>query len=181
MEIKFTFKNFEPSNHLKGYARDRFEKITKYLPPDTEGELAVNLAVEKYRHTAEVILVGKDLHISANTESDDMYTTIDLVLDKLEAQVRKTREKSKDHRRRQKGRSARVDVIAYIEGEDGKRERSITATDNYQPKPMSVDEAAMQLETMGNDFLVFLNAEIDRVNVIYRRKNGDFGLIDPGM
>lgn len=181
MEIKFTFKNFEPSNHLKGYAQDRFEKITKYLPPDTAGELAVNLAVEKYRHMAEVLLVGKDLHISANTESDDMYTTIDLVLDKLEAQVRKTREKSKDHRRGQKGRSARVDVIAYIEGEGGKRERSITATDNYQPKPMSVDEAAMQLETMGNDFLVFLNAEIDRINVIYRRKSGDFGLIDPGM
>lgn len=181
MEIKFTFKNFEPSNHLKGYAQERFEKITKYLPPDTQGELSVNLSVEKYRHMAEVLLVGKDLHISANTESEDMYSTIDLVLDKLEAQVRKTREKGKDHRRGQKDRSARVDVISFVQGESGKRERAIMATDNFQPKPMSVDEAAMQLETLGHDFLVFLNAEIDQVNVIYRRKNGDFGLIDPGI
>lgn len=181
MEIKFTFKNFEPSKHLMGYAQDRFEKIVKYLPPNTQGELSVNLSVEKYRHMAEVILVGKDLHISANTESEDMYSTIDLVLDKLEAQVRKTREKGKDHRRRSKDRAARVDVISFVEGEDGKREQTITATDNFQPKPMSVDEAAMQMETLGNDFLVFLNAEIDRVNVIYRRKSGDFGVIDPGI
>ncbi|HDQ40267.1 MAG TPA: ribosome-associated translation inhibitor RaiA [Desulfonatronum sp.] len=181
MEIKFTFKNFEPSKHLKGYAQERFEKIAKYLPQEAQSELSVNLSVEKYRHMAEIILVGKDLHISANAESEDMYSTIDLVLDKLEAQVRKSREKGKDHRRGQKGRSARVDFISFIQGEGGKREQAITATDNFQPKPMSVDEAAMQLETLGNDFLVFFNAEIDRVNVIYRRKSGDFGLIDPGI
>jgi putative sigma-54 modulation protein len=181
MEITFTFKNFEPSNHLKGYARERFNKINRYLRPEDQGELAVNLSVEKYRHMAEVILTGKDMHFSATTESEDMYSTIDLVLDKLEAQVRKTKEKSKDHRRGQKSQSARVDVITFTQDETGKRAQTITETDNFEPKPMSVDEAAMQLEALGNEFLVFFNADIERVNVIYRRKSGDFGLIDPGI
>lgn len=179
MEITFTFKNFEPSNHLKGYARDRFNKIDRYLRDEDQGELSVNLAVEKYRHMAEVILVGKDMHFSANSESEDMYSTIDLVLDKLEAQVRKTKEKNKDHRRNQK--STRVDVISFSQDETGKRAQTITETDNFEPKPMSVDEAAMQLEALENEFLVFFNADIERVNVIYRRKSGDFGLIDPGI
>jgi len=125
-----------------------------------------------------VVLVADNLHLSATEESEDMYSTIDMVLDKLEAQVRKLREKSKDKRRRDK--AVRTDFFSYSEVE-GKRERTIVGTDHYEPKPMDVDEAAMQLDSLQYDFLVFLNAETERVNVIYRRKNNDFGLIDPGV
>lgn len=181
MNITFNFKNFEASDHLKEYARSRFEKISKYISDksDDATEVQVNLAVEKFRHMADVIFVTDNIHLSAYQESEDMYSTIDLVLDKLEAQVRKIRERSKD-KRRAKNKSVRMDVISFSQLADGGQERTIMATDHYEPKPMGVDEAAMQLDSLGYDFLVFRNAETERVNVIYRRKNEDFGLIDPG-
>jgi len=182
MNIAFTFKNFEPSDHLKDYARQRFEKLNKYLADRSEEttEIQVNLAVEKFRHMAEVVLVGDYLHLSAYEESQDMYSTIDMVLDKLESQVKKIREKVKEKRRGIQQRAAQMEIFSYSETEGGQRERSIVQSEQYEPKPMGVDEAAMQLDNLKYDFLVFRNAETDRINVIYLRKNGDFGLIDPG-
>ncbi|WP_461209491.1 ribosome hibernation-promoting factor, HPF/YfiA family [Desulfocurvus sp. DL9XJH121] len=178
MQINFNFKNFEPSDHLKKYAKNRFEKLFKYARTEN-ASLLVNLSVDKFRQKADVVFTGDDLNLSANEESEDMYSTVDLVLDKLDAQVRKAREKAKDIRR--KRGSVRMDVISFSDSGEGERVPAIQATDSYEPKPMNVDEAAMQLESKGYEFLVFLNAETDRVNVIYNRKSGDYGLIDPGM
>lgn len=176
MNISFTFKNFEPSDHLKDYAQKRFEKVGKYVT-DSLADLQVNLLVDKYLHKADVILNADGIHISAYEDSEDMYSTIDMVLDKLEAQLRKMREKMKD---RNKGRGkVQTNFLSY-EDMSGDSQPTIVGTDAYEPKPMSVDEAALQLDSLDNEFLVFLNAETEGVNVIYRRKNGDFGLIDPG-
>jgi putative sigma-54 modulation protein len=181
MQIQFNFKNFEPSEHLKKYARNRFSKLGRYIQNADGSEVQINLEVEKFRHLAEVILVDKNTHISAREESEDMYSTIDLVLDKMESQLRKSREKVKDKRKGVKPSMVRMDVISYRDSEHGVRERTIVESDDFTPKPMSVDEAAMQLQTLNSEFLVFHNSELDRINVIHRRKNGDFGLIDPGM
>jgi len=135
--------------------------------------------VEKFRHKADVVLLSDNLHISAYEESEDMYSTIDQVLDKLESQLKRMRERHKERRRSGTPRAARMDVISFSE-EPGGRTPNIKETDNFEPKPMSVDEAAMQLESLKFEFLVFRNADSSRVNVIYRTKNGDFGLIDPG-
>ena len=178
MNVTFNFKNFDPSDHLRQYARRRFEKLSKYLD---SADLQVNLTVEKFRHMAEVILTGDNIHINANEETEDMYSTIDLVLDKLDVQIRRLREKSKDRRKGGKDKSVRMDFFTYGQSETGERERVIVDSDKYEAKPMNVDEAAMQLESLQYEFLVFLNSESERVNVIYLRKNGDFGLIDPGM
>jgi len=179
MRIVFNFKNFDPSDHLRKYAKDRFGKLAKFMAGTPDAELQVNLEVEKFRHIADVVLTGKNVHISAREDSEDMYSTVDLVWDKLEAQMRKIRDKGKD--RRKGGDTVRMDVISIEEDTTGKRKPSIQQTDHYEPKPMVVEEAAMQLDKTGNEFLVFLNAENERVNVIYRRKTGDFGLIDPGV
>jgi len=179
MNISFAFKNFEPSDHLKEYASSRFEKMAKFIGDTVETDIQVNLNVEKFRHKAEVVLFADNLHLSAYEESEDMYATIDQVLDKLEAQLKRMRERHKERRRAGTPRAARMDVISFSE-EEGGREPNIKETDNFEPKPMSVDEAAMQLESLKFEFLVFRNAETSRVNVIYRTKNGDFGLIDPG-
>ncbi len=178
MNISFTFKNFEPSDHLKGYAQKRFEKVGKFIS-DSEADLQVNLLVEKFRHKADVILNADAIHISAYEDSEDMYTTIDLVLDKLDAQLRRMREKQKNRSRQARGSKVQMNFLSYedLAAEDGP---TIVGTDTYEAKPMSVDEAAEQLNTLDNEFLVFLNAETDDVNVIYKRKNGDYGLIDPG-
>jgi len=178
MNISFTFKNFEPSDHLKGYAQKRFEKVSKFVS-DSEADLQVNLLVDKFRHKADVILNADNIHISAYEDSEDMYSTIDMVLDKVEAQLRKMREKMKGRNKQARGNKAQMSLITY-EDLAGEKRPTIVGTDSYEPKPMSVDEAAMQLESMDNEFLVFLNAETDGVNVIYKRKNGDYGLIDPG-
>jgi putative sigma-54 modulation protein len=135
--------------------------------------------VEKFRHIADIVLTGKNVHISAREDSEDMYSTVDLVWDKLEAQMRKVRDKDKS-RRKGGSDSPRMDAGSFDE-EGGTRRPQIQKTDDFSPKPMIVEEAALQLESTDNEFLVFLNAENERVNVIYRRKTGDFGLIDPGV
>jgi putative sigma-54 modulation protein len=181
MNISFHFKNFDPSDHLKNYCRSRFEKLSKYMGQDEESEVHVNLSVEKFRQTAEVVFTADNAHITAYQETEDMYSTIDLVLDKVEAQLRKMREKMKSKRRTQKAvRGVRHNVFTLPAGEEG-AEPNIVETDSYEPKPMSVEEAAMQLDTAGMEFLVFRNAESEGLNVIYKRKNGDFGVIDPGF
>jgi putative sigma-54 modulation protein len=183
MQIKFNFKNFDPSDHLKKYARTRFEKISKYMKHSENAELTVNLEVEKHRHRAEVVFHADNLHLSANEESGDMYATIDMLLDKLEAQVRKTRGKgvSKAKKRAAKQKTVRLDIVSFSPEASGGRAQTIVEADRYEPKPMPVEEAAMQLDNLNYEFLVFLNAETERINVIYRRKDGDFGLIDPGV
>lgn len=178
MRITFNFKNFDPSDHLRKYARDRFGKLGKFMAGTPDAELQVNLEVEKFRHIADIVLTGKNVHISAREDSEDMYSTVDLVWDKLEAQMRKVRDKDKSRR---KGGTDSPPMNAGGYDEDAPQRPLIQKTDDFSPKPMIVEEAALQLDSTDNEFLVFLNAETERINVIYRRKTGDFGLIDPGV
>ncbi|MGE4293397.1 MAG: ribosome-associated translation inhibitor RaiA, partial [Desulfovibrio sp.] len=142
-----------------------------------ESDPQLNMAVEKTRQKADVVLNADNIHITAYEESPDMYATIESVVDKLEAQLRKIREKMKDRRRKAMTRDVRTEYFSLSEAGSAP---TITGTDNYEPKPMSVEEAAMQLDSLQFEFLVFRNAETEGVNVIYRRKDGDYGLIDPG-
>jgi len=176
MHITFTFNNFEPSDHLRQYAQRRMEKLGRFFGKDPSLEIQVVLKVDKFRHRADVQVTGEGMHLKAEEVSDDMYATIDLITDKLEAQVKKFAAKNRDHRRNKL--QSNIDVFAYqVVDEQG--ERRITGRDHFSPKPMEADEAAMQLENQELEFMVFLNAASDRVNVIYRRRNGDYGLIDP--
>lgn len=178
MKITFNFKNFDPSDHLRKYARDRFGKLAKYMKGTENADLQINLEVEKFRHIADVVLTGKNVHISAREDSEDMYSTVDLVWDKLETQVRRLRDKDKSRRR---GKNVRLDAGSFDDDHAASGRPRIEKTERYSPKPMVVEEAAMQLENTDDEFLVFLNAENERINVIYRRKSGNFGLIDPGV
>jgi putative sigma-54 modulation protein len=177
MNIAFHFKNFEPSPGLREYAAKRFDKLAKYMPNADNAEVVVTLLVEKTRQIADVIIDADAMHISAHERSEDMYSTIDMITDKLEAQVRKMREKMKD-RRKAASSSVTMGVVSLT---DEGKVSSIEESDKYNPKPMNVEEAAEQITAMKFEFLVFFNSETDRINVIYKRKNGDFGLIDPGV
>lgn len=177
MNVAFTFKNFDASEHLKEYANSRFSKLVKYVSNPDNTDMQVNLSVDKFRHVAEVVFTSDHLHVSAYEVSEDMYSTVDMVLDKLEAQLRRANEKMRSHRRKESA-PARMDILSY--GEEDYREPVIVESDSFVPKPMSIDEAAEQLQTLDHEFLVFRNADSEAINVIYRRNNGDFGLIDPG-
>lgn len=176
MNIAYNFKNFEPSPGLREYAEKRFDKLQKYMPNAENAEVTVILSVEKTRQIVDVTIDADAMHIAAHERSDDMYSTIDMITDKLEAQMRKMREKMKD--RRKAASAVTMGVVSF--NEEGKV-HSIEESDKYSPKPMSVEEAAEQLGALAYEFLVFLNSETERVNVIYKRKNGDFAVIDPGV
>lgn len=178
MNISFAFKNFEPSDHLKKYARRRFEKLGRFFGKAAGLDVQVVLSIEKFRQKCEVAITGEGLQLAANEQNDDMYAAIDLVLDKLEAQIKKHVSRAKDHRRQ--GRApVQVDVFTYNMDDVENISPIKGGTERFEPKPMSVDEAAMQMESIGSDFLVFLNAENYRINVIYQRRVGGYGLIDP--
>jgi putative sigma-54 modulation protein len=172
MQTSVTFKNLDPSDHLKAYVSDKLNRFDKYLY--NPGEASVVLSVEKFRHIAEVNIVGDRLTINGKEETEDMYSAIDMVLDKLEKQIKKNKQKVRE-RRAGKGKSkpAMAEPIAM---EDDEQQVMIQ---NIEFKPMDVDEAIMQMDLVENNFLVFTNARSDRVNVLYRRKDGHYGLIQP--
>lgn len=177
MNIAYTFKNFEPSDHLKKYAGRRFSKLTRFVPKSDNVEVQVNMSVDKFRHKIEVQFSGDSINISAAEDSQDMYASVDIVLEKLEAQLKKHFEKIKEKRR---GKSGGDDEYVEYSGSGGPR-RQIVERDHFEPKPMHIEEAAMQLEQRDDLFLVFLNAETEQVNVLYKRENGNLGLIQPGF
>ncbi len=175
MNIAFTFKNFEPSDHLKKYARRRFEKLGRFFGKASGLEVQVNLSIDKFRQVCDVRVSGEGLSLQATEQTEEMYSSIDLVLDKLEAQVKKHVSRLKKHHRQ--ARDAKVEVFTYnfgAESDDGQ-----IGTKRFEPKPMSLEEAILQLEAVGSEFLVFLSDEHRRINVVYRRRSGDYGLIDP--
>lgn len=178
MNIALTFKNFEPSDHLRRYATRRFEKLGRFVSKAENAEMTVVLTVDKFRHKADVQFSSDAVSVSAVEQSSDMYATVDMVLDKLQTQLKKHAE-----RMREKRRDASKDATA-VPGLAGpwipEKGVSLVVEEVVEPKPMFAEEAVMQLNQRDNeDVLVFLNAETERVNVIYRRKQGDFGLIDP--
>ncbi len=180
MNIAFAFKNFEASDHLKKYARRRMEKLGRFFGKAAGLDINVVLTVDKFRHRCEVTVNGEGLHINATEQAPDMYAAIDLVTDKIESQIKRKVSRVKEQRR--KARNAEVDVFTYnldTEGADTADDAAVVGTDRFAPKPLHLDEALMQLDSIGSEFLVFLNAENGRVNVIYRRRTTGYALIDP--
>lgn len=176
MNISFAFKNIEVSDHLRKYARRRMEKMGRFFGKSSDLEANVVLTVDKFRHRCEVTITGEGLHINASEQTSDMYAAIDLVTEKVESQIKRKVSRVKEQRR--KARNTDIDVFTFnIDAQDDAQ--AIVGTNRFSPKPLHVDEALMQLEAIGSEFLVFLNAENNRVNVIYRRRASGFGLIDP--
>lgn len=179
MHIQFMFKNFEPSEHLRKYARKRMEKLGRFFGKNAALDAQVVLTVDKFRQRIDVQLSGEGVNITAEEQSDDMYASIDLAMDKVGAQIKKYISRNRDQWRKTRT-SVAIDVFTYDNpAEDDERAIIDRGDEHYSPKPMSADEAAMQLDSKEYDFLVFRNSENDRINVIYHRKNNDYGLIDP--
>jgi len=174
MQTSVTFKNLDPSDHLRDYVSDKLNRFDKYLY--NPAEASVVLSVEKFRHIAEVNIIGDRLSINGKEETEDMYSAIDMVLDKLEKQIKKNKQKIRD-RRQGKGK-AKPAQPAQSELADENAEQQVMVK-NIEYKPMDVDEAIMQLDLVDNSFLVFTNSRSERVNVLYRRKDGNIGLIQP--
>ena len=177
MNISFAFKNFEAAEHLKKYARRRMEKLGRFFGKASGLEVAVVLTVDKFRHRCEVTVTGEGLHINATEQTSDMYAAIDLVTDKVESQIKRQVARVKAQRRH--ARNTDVDVFTYNLDAEADVQQPVDGTDRLATKPLHLDEALMQLDSIGSEFLVFFNAENNRINVVYRTKVSGYALIDP--
>lgn len=177
MEITVTFRHTEPIESLRAYAEEKVSKIKKYL--DVPLEAHIVLTVEKFRHIADVTLSLNGTPIKAVEETGDMYSAIDQVMDKIENRVKKHLSKIRDHRQespRSEPESATdeaVDAAGLVQDDPTIEVEKMVA------KPMDPEEAAMQLNLLNQDFLVFRNAKSREINVIYKRSDGNLGLIEP--
>ena len=178
MQTTTTFRHMEPSDALKSYAEEKLERVKKYIDEPVIAQ--VFFTVEKIRHSAEVTLTAKGITIKASEETNDMYSAIDAVLDKIERQLRRYKERIKDHKPALESRGRQIQKsIVQAESIERQAEPVVIRTKTFSIKPMSVDEAVMQMDLMHKDFLVFTDASTEHINVIYRRKDGNYGLIEP--
>ena len=175
MQTSVTFKNIDPSEHLKSYVSGKLDRFDKYL--DNPAEANVVLTVEKFRHIAEINIAGDKLTIIASEQTNDMYAAIDMALDKLEKQIKKSKQKIRERRSASKNRNrSKLEETDILPDEDAERQIKIR---NIEYKPMDIEEAVLQMDLIEDNFLVFTNARSDRINVLYRRKDGHYGLIQP--
>ncbi|QSV44821.1 ribosome hibernation-promoting factor, HPF/YfiA family [Geobacter benzoatilyticus] len=178
MQITTTFRHMEQSEALKSYAAEKLERVKKYIDEPITAQ--VFLTVEKIRHMAEVTLTAKGVTIKAAEETNDMYAAIDAVIDKIERQLRRYKERLKDHKPAADNRSLEVQKSVFTaESIDQQQEPVIVRSKTITIKPMSVEEAVMQMDLLHKDFLVFTDSATEVINVVYRRKDGNYGLIEP--
>ncbi|MGD9331528.1 MAG: ribosome-associated translation inhibitor RaiA [Desulfobacterales bacterium] len=173
MQTSVTFKNIDSSDHLKSYVMDKLDRFDRLL--DNPGEASVVLKVEKFRHIAEISVAGDRLNINGKEETEDMYSAIDMVLDKLEKQIKKGKDKVRERRSKARAK-AKLEAMPPVYDEDNAQQVKVT---HIEYKPMDVDEAVLQMGLTTESFLVFTNAHTDQINVLYRRNDGDLGLIQP--
>jgi putative sigma-54 modulation protein len=174
MQIHVTFRHVDPTPALRAHAEEKLDRmVKKYLHRPVDAH--VILSVAKERHEAEITLQADHVTMFAKEETTDLYAAIDLAVAKLEHQAQKLRAKRKEH----KGPGGRGVPLDDGAGESEQAARPRVISRRVSAKPMAVDEAVETLGRSGDDFLVFTNAASHQLAVLYRRKDGNFGLIEP--
>ena len=181
MQVNITFRNMFATDALRNHVQDKLTKVVdKYLDKVTEGH--VTLSLERYLHQAEINLHAGHFHVRGKEKSEDMYASIDLAIDKIERQLKKHKERLRNHRPAHihEAGPVRVRYEVFSAREIDGLAPEVIRQDEFLAKPMSVEEALVQMDLLNNDFLVFTRPGSSDVNVIYRRSDGNFGLIAPG-
>jgi putative sigma-54 modulation protein len=182
MQVNITFRNMFATDALRNHVQEKLGKVVdKYL--DKVSEAHVTLSLERYLHQADINLHAGHFHVRGKEKSEDMYASIDTAIDKIEKQLKKHKERLKSHRPAHVHQAGPVRVryeVFSTKDEELGMAPEVLRSDEFLAKPMSVEEALMQMDLLNNDFLVFTRPESSDVNVIYRRKDGNFGLIAPG-
>jgi putative sigma-54 modulation protein len=182
MELTIKGKNVEITDRLNDYVEKKIGKLDRYLPSISEAwvELTTEGArAAEDRQVCQVTVRANGAILRAEVRSDDMFTSIDSVLDKMYRQIARYKGKRKN---RWRGAATPIEPLPVEEEEEYEEEAStIVRTKRFRMIPMDADEAIEQMELLGHDFFVFYNADDGQVNVIYRRKDGDYGLLQPEL
>ena len=172
MRYIITGKNINVTEGMKNAVYEKIGKLEKYFKPDTE--VHVVMGVEKGNHKIEVTIPVKGNVIRAEESSTDMYASVDLVEEVIERQIKKYKNKIIESKQ-----SAAMLADNFVEEDYDEDEIVITRTKKFAMKPMDPEEACIQMELSGHNFFVFRNSETDEVNVVYKRKDNTYGLIEP--
>ncbi len=170
MNIIINGRHLEITPALRNYAEEKIGKFDKYI--SNISEAVVTLGVEKYRHKAEVLLKINGVMIQAESVTGEVYSAIDEVVEKLEKQIVKHKEKLHSYR---KGEKRVLEAVATPPTEKGR----IIKHKKFEMKPMDPEDAVNNMELLDKDFFIFANLTSGDINVIYRRKDGNYGLIEP--
>lgn len=207
MQMNITFRQFGASDSLKEYAREKVDRVNRLL--DRAGEAHVVLSLERHLHHADITIHSGSWVLRGREKSEDMYASIDLAMDKIERQLRRYKDKLKSHHGREKvhhrqdlmNQLSRVrHAVFEMPGDEGAAASEAPAsgaqastpqtqaeaeaprmlrTTHLTVKQLKVEDAVMQMNLMNNDFYVFHNVETNAMSVLYRRKDGQYGLIEP--
>ncbi len=179
MNYNIRGKNIEVTKPIREYVEKKISKLNKYFDTPPASDVHVNLSVYNDEQKIEVTIPMPNLLLRAEEQHADLYAAIDLVVDKLERQIRK--HKTKVNRKfRQKG--IRDFIFTEPETEEEKNDKDkieIVRVKRFDLKPMDSEEAVLQMDMLGHNFFVFTNAETNDINVVYKRKDGKYGLIEP--
>lgn len=184
MQVSVTFRHMDATDALKVFASEKVSKIEKYIHTPTDAHVV--LSVEKHVHRAEINVSANGMRVRGEESSSDMYGSIDAAAQKIERQLKRYRNKLSMHKARD-GHASKV-RLSYIDAGNQQGElgelpsdspTSIVETKEVDAHPMLLEEAIMQMDLVHSDFIVFINAKTNNVNVLYRRKEGNFGLIEP--
>ena len=179
MRFIITGRNIVVTDSLRTAVEEKLGKLDRFFSSETE--VHVTLSVQKERQKIEVTIPVKGHIIRSEQESDDMYVSIDLVEEVIERQLKKYKNKIIDKKQNQ---AAFAKEFVEEEPEDDVEQTGdieIIRTKHFGIKPMYPEDACIQMELLGHSFYVFLNAETDEVNVVYKRKGNTYGLIEPEM
>ncbi|MGL4760053.1 MAG: ribosome hibernation-promoting factor, HPF/YfiA family [Sarcina sp.] len=173
MKVKIHARNIKLTEALKESVEKKVLKLEKYFIEDVEAK--VTLSVQKNRHIVEVLIPFNGMCIRAEETTDDMYKSIDLVEEKLERQIVKYKTKLK----RDEYSSVRYPEVEHAKFAVQEEEDKIVKVKRFDLKPMDAEEAVLQMELIGHNFFVYRDGETNETKVVYKRKDGQYGLIEP--
>jgi putative sigma-54 modulation protein len=176
--ISITAKHLEIDDKLKRYITDKLLKFRKFSENIISARVVMDS--EKFRQIAEITVNMKNNRLTATEESSDMYAAVDNAVENMKIQLRRKRDRVKKRRRKvMLGKISRSMKNVFYQGESQAKTPRIIRSGDFAQKPMYVEEAAMELKLLNSNFLVFKNAQTDQVNVVYKRDDGNYGLIEP--
>jgi putative sigma-54 modulation protein len=176
MKISVTFRNTEGENWHKEYIDQKLKKLEKYM--DNPVEARVVLSVEKFRNAAEVNLMTNGQNINAKEEAKDMYLAIDNAIEKIERQLKKRKERIRGHKTNAAKGEEITSEEAYFDDMDEIQETRIVEMRKVVLKPMSIEDALMEIDSSKNRFVVYRDSSTETVSIIYVRDDGKYALIE---
>ena len=188
MDVHIAFRHMDTSPALQSYTTDKLEHVLEKYVSGQDVDSRVVFSVERFWHIADFTVKVNGLTVKSHERSENMYASVDLALEKLERQMRKYKEKIHRHKPGHRNKRFTMDVILpnaadygeQLEDDDAREEAvRLVRRDTYDAPSMSIDGAVMQLNLREGQFYVFTNSETGRVNVVHRRDDGSYGLIDP--